>query len=250
MAERARLLILGGTGEALALAEGIAGDPRLAVTTSLAGRTRNPTPPPGRVRRGGFGGMEGLRTYLEAEAIDLVVDATHPFAAGMSRNAAAACAALDLPRLLLNRPPWRPAVGDNWISVPDNAAAARRLPGLARRVFLTVGRRELAAYTGLDDIWFLVRLIDPPAEPLPLAECEVILARGPFGEAEEAALFERWRIDALVTKNSGGAATAAKLAAARRLALPVVMIERPVPPPGDTVERVEEALAWVAAQRS
>jgi precorrin-6A/cobalt-precorrin-6A reductase len=249
MAERARLLILGGTGEALALAEGLAGDPGIEVVTSLAGRTRSPTPPPGRVRTGGFGGVDGLRAYLEAEVVDLVIDATHPFAAEISRNAAAACDALGLPRLRLDRPPWGAVEGDNWISVPDNAAAARRLPGLARRVFLTVGRRELAAYTGLDDLWFLVRLIEPPTAPLPLAKYELLLARGPFGEAEEVALFERQRIEALVTKNSGGLATAAKLAAARSLALPVVMIERPAPPPGEAVESVKAAVAWVAGRR-
>jgi precorrin-6A/cobalt-precorrin-6A reductase len=243
--EPTKLLILGGTGEAAALAERLAGDPRLTVITSLAGRTREPAKIAGAIRVGGFGGAEGLATYLEAESIDLLTDATHPFAARMAANAARACAETSVPRLKLLRPAWRAVAGDTWIAVADVAAAARAVGEIGRRVFLTVGRQELAAFAGLDGVWFLARSIEPPL--CPLANCTTIQARGPFSEADEIALLEEHSIDLLVSKNSGGAATYAKIAAARSLGLPVVMIARPPVPPGDTVDSVDEAVAWVGA---
>ncbi len=248
MAEARRLLLLGGTREAVELAQALADHPGLRVITSLAGRTRNPAPLPGEVRTGGFGGAAGLARYLEGQAIDLLVDATHPFAATMAENAAAACEAVNVPRLKLSRPAWRPAAGDTWIEVASAAAAAAALPGLATRVFLTTGRQELTAFESLSEIWFLVRVIEPPEQPLPLARHEVVLGRGPFGEADEAALLRARRIDAPVTKNSGGVLTYAKLAAARKLGLPVVMIGRPGLPEGDIVHDVETAVDRIAAQ--
>jgi precorrin-6A/cobalt-precorrin-6A reductase len=243
--ERRRLLILGGTGEAAALAERLAGDPRLSIVTSLAGRTRNPARLAGDVRVGGFGGAAGLAGYLQREAVALVVDATHPFAARMAANAAAACTAAGVPRLKLLRAAWRPVAGDRWIDVPDMAAAARAVGDAGRRVFLSVGRQDLGAFAGLAEAWFLVRSIDPLETPRPLARAEVIAGRGPFAEADEAALMREHRIDLLVSKNSGGEATYAKIAAARRLGLPVVMIARPPAPPGDRAASVDDAAAWV-----
>ncbi len=247
MPDTLRLLILGGTEEGLALADWVARQERLSVTTSLAGRTREPKRPPGRVLSGGFGGTEGLTAFLLEQPIDLLVDATHPFAATMARHAAAACAAAGVPRLKLLRAPWLAEDGDRWIAVPDMAAAARVLEGLGERVFLSSGRQGIESFSACRDHWFLVRLIDPPAAPLPLARHELILARGPFEEGDEAALLQTHRIDAVVSKNSGGGATYGKILAARRLGLPVVMIARPPAPPGEEVASVEAAAEWIAA---
>ncbi len=243
----ARILILGGTGEAAALAARLAERPEFHVITSLAGRTRAPAEIPGAVRVGGFGGADGLSRYLRDQAIDLVIDATHPFAAVISRNAARACEAAGLPRRTLSRPPWPAVEGDHWIRADSTEAAAALVPDHGSRVFLTVGRQEIRAFAGLTGTWFLVRLIDPPADPLPLGDHEVILGRGPFGASDEAALLGRHGIDLVVSKNSGGAATYGKLTAARKLGLPVLMIERPPPPGGEPAETVEAALDWIDA---
>jgi len=244
-----RELILGGTSEAAVLARALAEEPRVAATTSLAGRTRAPGELPGAVRRGGFGGARALADYLESHGIDLLVDATHPFATRISRNAAQACAAAGVPRLVLTRPPWTAREGDRWTPVPDAEAAAAALsglgPGLGARVFLTIGRQELAAFAGLDAVWFLVRLVEPPEEPIPLEEYHLVLGRGPFSLEREIALLREHGIEALVSKNSGGAGTYAKIEAARALGLPVVMIERPSLPAGETVETVAAVLAWI-----
>ncbi|MCH8036524.1 MAG: cobalt-precorrin-6A reductase, partial [Proteobacteria bacterium] len=175
----------------------------------------------------------------------LLVDATHPFAARISRNAAQACAAAGVPRLVLTRSPWTARDGDRWTPVPDAEAAAAALPGLGARVFLTIGRQELAAFAGLDDIWFLVRLVEPPEDPLPLHDCHLVLGRGPFSLERETALLRAHGIEAVVSKNSGGAGTYAKIEAARALDLPVVMVARPARPEGETVETVAAALAWL-----
>ena len=249
--EPRRLLILGGTGEAAALAERLSCDPRLTVITSLAGRTRDPAKVAGAVRVGGFGGATGLAAYLEEESIGLLVDATHPFAARMAANAAQACAETGVPRLKLLRPAWHADEADRWLDVADIAAAAKAVGRKGTRAFLSVGRQDLSAFAGLDDIWFLVRSIEPLKVPCPLANCEVIQGRGPFTEPDETALLEKHRIDRLVSKNSGGEATYAKIAASRTLGLPVVMIARPQAPAGETVETVatvDEAVAWVAAR--
>ncbi len=245
MADPSRLLILGGTREALELARRASAEPRFHVITSLAGRTRAPTAIPGELRVGGFGGAEGLVRYLREAAIDLVIDATHPFAASMAGNAAVACAAAEVPRVKLLRPPWGAVEGDRWVEVPDSAAAAGALQGLGKRAFLTTGHRDLAAFAGLEDTWFLVRLIEPPEEPVPLTQHQILLARGPFAEDDEIALLNEHRIEAVVTKNSGGPLTYAKIAAARHRGLPVVMIGRPAPPAGELVDDVTAAHAWI-----
>ncbi len=237
------LLILGGTAEAAALATALAG--RLRVTTSLAGRTEAPSLPPGAIRIGGFGGADGMAAWLRENAVDRVVDATHPFAEAISAHAAEACAALALPRLRLQRPAWRRDPRDRWIEVEDAPAAARALALLGGRSFVTVGVQELAAFAGLTDIWLLIRLITPPKTPLDLGPHALIFDRGPFGLPEERLLLQRHRITSLVTKASGGAATEAKILAARDADLPVVVIRRPLPPPGPVVDSVEAALGWV-----
>ena len=254
-AEPRHLLILGGTAEASALARaaGARFGAALTVTSSLAGRTRRPTHPPGRVRVGGFGGASGLQRYLRRVRVDMVVDATHPFAAMISANARAACEAVAVPRLSLVRPMWRRAPGDRWIEVEDAAAAAAALDRIeprdgARRVLLTLGVGGLEAFRGRADCWFLVRLIDPPAPPPPLARYQVLVGRGPFTVEGERALIAGRRIDAVVCKASGGAATEAKIVAARELGLPVIMLRRPAPEPGETVAEVAGALDWIAAR--
>ena len=248
--DQPRLLILGGTTEAAALARslvGVYGD-RLAVTTSLAGRTSAPAALPGAVRHGGFGGAAALATYLQDRQIDAVIDATHPFAAQISANAVAACEAAKVPRLVLSRPRWSPQPGDDWIYFDTVAAAAESLPRYGRRAFLTVGWQELSAFAAMADMWFLVRLIEMPSDPLPIADCQVVTGRGPCAVQQEKILLETQQIDVLVTKASGGAATAAKLGAARLLGLPVVMVRRPPPPPGPRVDSVGAAAKWVSSQ--
>ncbi len=246
-----RLLILGGTGEAAALATRAAarfGD-QVRITTSLAGRTSAPATPPGALRIGGFGGVAGMRRYLADGAIDLLVDATHPFATQISANAAEATAwESAIQRLALLRPPWRPQPGDDWRIVADAEEAAALLPAVGSVAFLTVGPGELAAFRSVEGVAFAIRMIEPPAEPLTLQETVLILGKGPFDLADERALLQQHRIDVLVTKNSGGAATEAKLAAARAAQIPVVMIDRPAPPPGPRVDSVDAALDWIAAR--
>ena len=245
-----KVLILGGTAEAAGLARALFEDPRVAAITSLAGRTRAPAELPGQVRVGGFGGPKALAEYLRSERIDLVVDATHPFAARISRNAAHACEAAGVPRLLLARPPWTPRQGDNWIPLADAPAAANALPDLGRRVFLAIGRQEHAAFSKLTGQWFLVRLVEAPEAPPPLADYHLVLARGPFAVEEEIELLREHGIEAVVSKNSGGAGAAAKIAAARALELPVVMIERPAAPASETAESVAATRAWIEARLS
>lgn len=240
------VLILGGTTEATALTVAVANRfaSGLKVTYSLAGRATPRRPPPARLRIGGFGGVEGLGAFLTAEAVTAVVDATHPFAARISRHARLACAASSVPLLTLARPAWTRQPGDRWLEADDLAAAAAALPGLARRVFLTLGTADLAPFAALSGIGFTLRMIAPPAAA-PFPGCTVIAGRGPFGAAEETALFRAQGFDALVTKASGGAATAGKLVAARTLGLPVVMVRRPPPEPGARVESVAAALEWL-----
>ena len=245
MAERARLLLLGGTSEAVALAGRAAPDPRLVVISSLAGLTRKPAKLPGPVRVGGFGGTDGLVRFLRDERIDLLVDATHPFAATMSKHAAAACAEAGVPRLMVVRPPWQARPGDIWLVAENVVAAAATLERCARRAFLTTGRRDIPAFADLAEVWFLVRLIEPADRPLPLARHQVVVGRPPFTEADEIALLQAHEIDAVVAKNSGGELTYGKIAAARRLGLPVVMVRRPAATPGAAVASVAEALAWI-----
>jgi precorrin-6A/cobalt-precorrin-6A reductase len=250
MAEQ-RLLILGGTAEAAALAHAALarfGD-AIDVTTSLAGRTERPSPLPGRRRIGGFGGPAGLAAYLTENEFDRLIDATHPFAAQISTAARLACEEIGVPRLMLLRPPWRRHPRDHWIEVEDMAAAAAIVGQFGRRAFLTVGAGEIACFAAVDGVHFLVRLVDPPRRPLPLRCCRVILGRGPFSLAEERRRLEDHAIDVLVCKASGGAATEAKIVAARELGLPAVMVRRPPREPGEAVETVTAALDWLVRTR-
>jgi precorrin-6A/cobalt-precorrin-6A reductase len=239
------VLLLGGTGEARELAGALAGEPGISVVSSLAGRVADPALPAGRVRIGGFGGAAGLADWLAEHRVDAVVDATHPFAATMTRHAADAAAAGGVPLVHLRRPGWTAGPADRWIRVPDLAAAAGALAALGERVLLTIGRQGVAAFADVADRWFLIRAIDPPDGPRPPRH-ELLLARGPFGLAAERALLADRRIDVLVTKDSGGDATAAKLTAARERGLPVVVVDRPAPPSSAPVlDSVQAVLDWL-----
>ncbi|HEY8126715.1 MAG TPA: cobalt-precorrin-6A reductase [Methylocystis sp.] len=244
---RRRALVLGGSSEARALATRIAADPRLEGVISLAGRTSAPLAHDLPTRVGGFGGGEGLLRYLVEERISRVVDATHPFAARISANARAACAAAGVPLLVLTRPPWASAQGDRWIDVNDNVAAARALGAPPRRVFLAIGRQGVADFRAAPQHDYLLRVIEPPhADDLP-ASCEVIFGRGPFALEDEIALMRDRRIETVVTKNSGGALAYAKIEAARALGLDVVMVARPASADAATTHSVDAAMAFLAS---
>jgi precorrin-6A/cobalt-precorrin-6A reductase len=240
-----QVLILGGTGEARRLATALV-DERVDVLSSLAGRVADPLLPPGEVRIGGFGGVAGLTAWLQANPVGAMVDATHPFAATMTASAAAAADLTGIPLLRLQRPGWSPRAGDDWRWVDTLEEAAVAVAGFGT-VFLTTGRLGLGAFAGLTGRC-VVRSVDPPSPPLP-ERTTVVLARGPFTVEEELALIREHGVDVVVTKDSGGGMTAAKLTAARELGLPVVLVRRPRVPPGVlTVATVEEALAWVLSR--
>jgi precorrin-6A/cobalt-precorrin-6A reductase len=243
-----RVLILGGSTEASALARLVAGRDEVEAVLSLAGRTQNPMPSPVPVRVGGFGGVEGLVAYLERERVEAVIDATHPFAAQMSRHAEAACRAADLPRLVLTRPPWSAAEGDRWIDVGDAAEAARALGPAPQRVFLTVGRLSLPTFAAAPRHRYVVRAIETPEGLGALPDHRLILARPPFRVEGEIRLMHEEGIDVVVSKNSGGDASYAKIAAARELGLPVVMIRRPKPTEGLVLHDPKAALDWILSQ--
>jgi precorrin-6A/cobalt-precorrin-6A reductase len=240
-----RILILGGTSEASALVRLLAGDARFSPVLSLAGRTMRPKAQPLPMRSGGFGGSAGLEMWLRDEGVVTVVDATHPYAVRISANAVAACACLGIPLLSIVRPPWVRQEGDRWIGVPSAAAAARALPNAPARVFLSLGRLELSAFTAAPQHDYVARTIEPPGEqPLP-PSIRLVQGRGPFDQSGEAAFLAREHIDIVVSKNSGGAATYAKVAAARSIGLPVVMIARPHKPVGIALTGPEAALRWL-----
>ncbi|MFJ3883181.1 cobalt-precorrin-6A reductase [Streptomyces sp. NPDC090077] len=244
-AARRHVLILGGTTEARRLAEALARETPYRVTTSLAGRVAAPVLPPGETRIGGFGGVEGLAAWITGHGVTHVVDATHPFAERMSFHAAEAEALTGVPLLALRRPGWTPGPGDDWTFADTLAGAAAVLPSLGDRAFLTTGRMGLHAFAHLTDTWFLVRSVDPPAAPVP-PRLEVLLARGPFGLADERELLARHRIDVLVTKDSGGDATSPKLTAAREAGIPVLVVRRPpVPEHVARAASVEAVLGWL-----
>jgi precorrin-6A/cobalt-precorrin-6A reductase len=238
------ILILGGTAEARELAAALdaAG---VATTSSLAGRVTRPRLPAGAVRIGGFGGPEALARWLAEHDVRAVVDATHPFAQRISASAAQAAPRAGVALLRLERPGWRERPGDRWTWVGDLDEAAATIPRLGARVLLTSGRQGLAAFATVRDAWFLIRCVDPPGPPLPPRH-ELLLDRGPYTLAGERALVDAHGIDLVVTKDSGGAHTAAKLDAARERGLPVVIVRRPPRPAGvATVASVADALAWV-----
>jgi precorrin-6A/cobalt-precorrin-6A reductase len=237
-----RVLVLGGTGEARRLATALT-DEGVDVLSSLAGRVADPVLPPGEVRIGGFGGAAGLAAWLQANPVRALVDATHPFAATMTASAAAAADVTGTPLLRLQRPGWTAQSGDDWRWVDSLGEAAEAVAGFGS-VFLTTGRKSLDAFAGLT-ARCLVRSVDPPSPPLP-PRTTVVLARGPFTVEEERALMRQHGIEVVVSKDSGGAMTAAKLTAARELGIPVVLVRRPPVPPGvPVVATVDEALDWV-----
>ncbi|PYE90028.1 cobalt-precorrin-6A reductase [Phyllobacterium leguminum] len=240
--QRPAILILGGTAEAAALAKRLAPLP-LRVITSLAGRTRDPAPLDGEVRSGGFGGAEGLARYIEAENITLLVDATHPFATRISPNAAKAAELTARPIIRLERPAWEKTEGDLWHEVASLEEAALTIPPNAR-VLLALGRQHIAAFATRPDAHFVARMIDPPETPLDLALYELVLAKPGKSSDEEAFLRER-RITHIVCRNSGGAASYAKLQAARRLQIPVILIARPQQVFANAAGNVEAVLEFV-----
>jgi precorrin-6A/cobalt-precorrin-6A reductase len=239
----ATVLILGGTADARRLADLLHQRGGLSVISSLAGRTRDPAPPAGELRSGGFGGADGLAAYLGELRPIAVIDATHPYAEVISRNARRVCAALGVPRLRLERPAWQPGPGDDWRLADDLDQALDVATGLARRIFLSFGRVPSALLDRYPRHWFLIRSVEPGEAQA--ANRRWVRARGPFRRVDEIELMLGHRIEAVVSKASGGESTYAKIEAARELGLPVVMLRRPDPPPGPLVGRPEEAVAWL-----
>ncbi len=239
------LLILGGTTEATALCRALA-EKGVHGTISFAGRVERPVRQPLPQRVGGFGGVDGLVAYLKAEKITHLIDATHPFAAQMSGNALAACAKAGVPHIALTRAPWVMQAGDHWCNVTDIAGAVAALDRDPTRVMLAVGRMHLAEFAPNPQHFYLLRLVDPPQTPLPFPDHHVVVDRGPFSEAGDLALMREHRIELVVSKNAGGSGASAKLAAARQLRLPVVMIDRPAIAPRQEAHSVAEVLDWLS----
>lgn len=237
--------MLGGTTEATALCRAMAGA-GVRGTISFAGRVARPVRQPLPQRVGGFGGASGLAAYLRNHAITHVVDATHPFAAQMSRNAVMGCAEAGVPLVALTRAPWRAEKGDTWVRVPDIAGAVAALDRPAERVMLAIGRLNLPAFAPHPQHCYLLRLVDPPEVPPPFPDHHIILDRGPFDTATDLALMEAHRISLVVSKNSGGTGAYAKILAARQLSLPVIMIDRPELPARHELHGAREVLDWIA----
>ncbi|TPI10095.1 cobalt-precorrin-6A reductase [Mesorhizobium sp. B4-1-3] len=240
-----RILILGGTTEARQLAGKLARRTDFSVTLSLAGRTESPVAQGVPLRVGGFGGADGLAAYLSDNRIDLLIDATHPYAARISANAAEATRQSGVPILALRRPGWEPVAGDRWTLVESAAEAAKALGEAPRRVFLAIGRQEADVFEAAPRHRYLIRSVDPVEPKLAVPDALYLLARGPFPEPEERALIERYGVDAVVSKNSGGEATYGKIAAARGLGIEVVMIRRPPLPDVPSAETVDQLAARV-----
>ncbi|CAN7543452.1 cobalt-precorrin-6A reductase [Neorhizobium sp. LjRoot104] len=242
---RHSILILGGTAEARALAGKFAGDPRFTVELSLAGRTRAPAEQPVPVRVGGFGGAEGLAAYLRQKGVSILIDATHPYAAQISRNAAEAAEISGVPLVALRRHAWLGEPGDRWIEVDSVGDAVNALGEVPRKAFLTLGRQELLPFEAAPRHHYLVRSVDPVEPPLSVPDAVYLTARGPFGQADEAQLLQDHGIEVIVAKNSGGPASYGKIAAARDLGIEVILVRRPDLPEVPSVETVEEMLAWL-----
>ena len=241
------LLILGGTTEASRLAERLAGHTKIAATLSYAGRTEAPARQPIPIRSGGFGGIDGLVAYLRDKRVDMVVDATHPFAAQMSEHAVVACAQSGTALLVFTRAPWQRREGDCWSEVAGNAAAAAALGATPRRVLMTIGRLGLAAFRAAPQHHYLIRTIDPPGDADLPPNHRLLYARGPFTLADETRLMREETVDVVVTKNSGGEATYAKIAAARELGLPVVIVQPPARADVPTCHDLDACMAVLEA---
>ncbi|MGP9568397.1 cobalt-precorrin-6A reductase [Halomonas sp. AOP5-B2-8] len=238
------VLILGGTSEASALACAVA-ELGLPAIFSYAGRVNAPKPQPLPTRVGGFGGVDGLIAFIKHAGITHIVDATHPFAAQMSRNALSAAAQSGVAMLALTRPAWQPKQGDRWQPVASINDAVAALAGPPQRVLLAIGRLHLKAFSAQPQHHYVLRLIDPPTETPPLTHFTTTLDRGPFTLDGDLALLQTQRIERIVCKNAGGEGAAAKLAAARHLKVPVMMIERPMLPARREVHCVYDVLAWI-----
>ncbi len=239
----AKVMILGGTAEAGELAARLAGDDRLATVTSMAGLTRMPAPVAGQVRRGGFGGADGLAANLMNEEYDVLIDATHPFAATIAANAAEAAETAGVPLIKLVRPPFERLPGDWFIDVPDMQTAVENLPENAR-VFLAAGRREIRLFAERSDLWCLVRMIEAPTPGETMPRGEVILGHPAREPEAEVALLREHDIGWVVSKDSGGRASA-KIEAARRLGLPVILISRPDLPDVATAAHIDDVIEWL-----
>jgi precorrin-6A/cobalt-precorrin-6A reductase len=239
-----RILILGGTRDALELANTLSTEPHFSVIYSLAGRVEHPRLPNCETRIGGFGGVDGLSTYLADNRIHAVIDATHPFAATIKQHAEQSSQQQKLPLLALVRPPWSAVDGDIWHEVADLPSAAARIPRLGKRIFLAIGRQEVSVFAPCTNEYLLIRAIEPPTGPLP-PNCDILLARGPFHFEDELKLLRDHAIDLVVAKNSGGTATYPKIAAARELHIPIVMVQRPPTPQTPSVATIPSALTWL-----
>ncbi|CAN7226138.1 cobalt-precorrin-6A reductase [Bradyrhizobium sp. LjRoot220] len=238
-----RALILGGTADANLLADNVS-RAGLDAIYSYGGRTRAPANQPLPTRVGGFGGASGLADYIRRERITHVIDATHPFAAEMSRNAVAACADSGTPLIVLERAPWARTSGDNWIEVADIASAVAALPEHRARVFLAIGRQHIAPFAARPQHAYTLRFVDPPEGPLPF-DADVIVSRGPFTLEDELEMMQSRGIEWIVARNSGGDGARAKIDAARTLGLPVIMLARPQLPDGPRAESVTEVMQWL-----
>ncbi len=236
-----RVLVLGGTSEASVLAERLAVDRRFETILSLAGRTARPKLVPVEVRSGGFGGVGGLAAYLAAHTIDVVLDATHPFAAQISGNAIQACQRASIPLIALERLPWEAVTGDRWQHHNTVEDAIAALPANPQRIFSGLGRLSLDALNAAPQHHYVIRIIDPLDEALPLPHSTLILARGPFEAEDDIILFRAHAIEAVLAKNSGGNAAVSKIDAARALGLTVHMIARPVIPDRPVVRTINDA---------
>lgn len=241
-----KLLLLGGTSEATRLAKAVAQMLGVAAVLSLAGRTSKAAPSPVPVRVGGFGGVEGLAHYLVQDGVDIVVDATHPFAAQISNNAIAACAKANVPLLAIERPPWQRTDRDTWIEHATAEDAIAALPDAPSTVFSALGRSAIPLLCAKPQHRYVIRVVDPSAPPAELREAVIISARGPFRTEDDIALFREYRIARVLTKNAGGDAAYSKIAAARALQLPVHIVKRPDIAKRHTVTTSDEALSWIA----
>lgn len=244
-----RVLILGGTSEAHEIARRLADDNSLRVMSSLAGSVKHPRIPDGLVRIGGFGGVDGLISFLHSEGIGAVIDATHPFAARISDNAEEACKQAGVPLIVFARAPWTKHEADRWHPAPDMEHAAAYIAKRSGRVFLAIGRQHADAFASCSQSWFLIRAIDPPSGPLP-ANMKLLLARGPFLVEDEVRLLRDHAIDCVVAKNSGGIATYAKIEAARVLRIPVVIVDRPKSHSVATVNELDGVVAHLRRVQS
>jgi precorrin-6A/cobalt-precorrin-6A reductase len=242
-----RILLLGGTTEAAWLADCLSREKTVQATLSLAGRTASPVASPLPVRIGGFGGIEGLSGYLAREGIDLLIDATHPFAARMSTNAIAASAQAGIPLLAVERPPWKPVTGDDWDEHESIDAAIAALPNSPQNVFSGLGRRSIAALSKAPQHRYLIRVIDEARPPPALPHATIVAARGPFRMEDDVELFGQHGIRHVLAKNAGGSATYSKIEAARKLGIKVHMVRRPAIAPRLTVASVKDAMTWIMA---